>query len=156
MFVSRDKIDNITALVQILARRWPGDKPLSEPSTTQGLLIWHPPPPPPTPPPPPPPPPPPHTHFSDTWITSDVFIELNFCWILLKMCKQRRLYDKPFQIQFIRDFFSIFISTSLKTVMKDGTDNTFLLIHVMAWHRTGVKPLAKPMMMMIHKYLASI
>ena len=30
-FVSKDPINNIPALVQIMAWRWPGDKPLSEP-----------------------------------------------------------------------------------------------------------------------------
>ena len=34
-FVPKGSIDNIPALVQILARRWLGDKPLSEPMMAQ-------------------------------------------------------------------------------------------------------------------------
>ena len=35
-FAPKGPIDNIPALVQILACRWPGDKPLSEPWTNDG------------------------------------------------------------------------------------------------------------------------
>ena len=42
-YVSWGLIDNMSALVQIMARRCPGDKPLSEPMLTQftDAYMWH-------------------------------------------------------------------------------------------------------------------
>ena len=47
---------------------------------------------------------------------------------------------------FINDFFFIFTRLSLKFVPKGSIDKKTALVQVMAWRRTGDKPLPEPML----------
>ena len=47
---------------------------------------------------------------------------------------------------FMNEKFCISIQISLKFVPNGATDNKSALVQVMAWHRTGDKPLPEPMM----------
>ena len=47
---------------------------------------------------------------------------------------------------FVNENIRISIQISLKFVPKDVIDNKSAFVQVMAWHQTGDKPLAEPMM----------
>ena len=56
------------------------------------------------------------------------------------------LADDIFKCIFLNEKFCIVIWISLKFVPKGPIDNKWSLVQVMAWHRTGDKPLPGPMM----------
>ena len=56
------------------------------------------------------------------------------------------LADDIFKCIFLNEKFCIVIWISLKFVPKGPIDNKWALVQVMAWHRTGDKPLPGPMM----------
>ena len=49
-------------------------------------------------------------------------------------------------MHFMNETFSILIRISLKFDPKGPTDNKSVLVQVMAWRRTGDKPLPEPML----------
>ena len=57
------------------------------------------------------------------------------------------LADDIFRCIFVNEKFCILIKISLKIVPKGLIDNNAALVHVMAWRRTGDKPLSEPMYM---------
>ena len=56
------------------------------------------------------------------------------------------LADNIFKCIFLDENVRISIKISLKFVPKGPTDNKSALVQVMAWHRTGAKPLPEPML----------
>ena len=54
--------------------------------------------------------------------------------------------DKNFKCIFQIENNKIPIRISLKFVHRSPIDNKPTLVHVMAWHQTGDKPLSKPML----------
>ena len=56
------------------------------------------------------------------------------------------LADDIFKCIFLNENDQIPIQISLKLVPKSPTDNKSALVQVMAWRRTGDKPLPEPMM----------
>ena len=56
------------------------------------------------------------------------------------------LTDNIFKCIFLFENYRIPIPISLKFVPKSPIDNKPALVHVMAWCRTGNKPLPEPMM----------
>ena len=62
--------------------------------------------------------------------------------------------DGIFKCIFINERFCISIQISLKFVPKDLINNNSALVQVMAWHRTGDKPLPEPMVTQFtHEYM---
>ena len=55
------------------------------------------------------------------------------------------LTDDIFKCIFLNDNDRITIQISLKFVLEGPTDNKPALVHVMAWRRSGDKPLPEPM-----------
>ena len=55
--------------------------------------------------------------------------------------------DDIFRCIFVNEKFCILIKISLKIVPKGLIDNNAALVQVMAWRRTGDKPLSEPMYM---------
>ena len=53
--------------------------------------------------------------------------------------------DHIFKYIFMNEKFYILIRISLKFLPKGPFDNKSALVHVMAWHQTGDKPLPEPM-----------
>ena len=58
----------------------------------------------------------------------------------------RHFTDDVFKYIFLNEKFGISIQTSLKFVPKGPIDNKSALVQVMAWRRTGDKPLPEPML----------
>ena len=58
----------------------------------------------------------------------------------------RHFADDIFKSIFMNEKFCIFIGISLKFVPKGPIVNKSALVQVMAWRRTGDKPLPEPMM----------
>ena len=56
------------------------------------------------------------------------------------------LADKIFNRIFVNENVRISIQISLKSVLKGSTDNKPALVQVMAWRRTGDKPLSEAML----------
>ena len=56
------------------------------------------------------------------------------------------LADDIFKCIFLDENVRISIKISLKFVPKGPTDNKSALVQVMAWRRTGAKPLPEPML----------
>ena len=56
------------------------------------------------------------------------------------------LSDDIFKRIFLNENVSILIQISLKLVSKGAIDNKSSLVQVMAWRRSGDKPLSEPMM----------
>ena len=56
------------------------------------------------------------------------------------------LADDIFKLIFLNENDRIPIQISLKFVPRDPIDNKPALVQVMAWRRTGDKPLSEPMM----------
>ena len=56
------------------------------------------------------------------------------------------LADDNFKCIFLNENDRILIEISLKFVPRSPTDNKTALVHVMAWRRTGDKPLSEPML----------
>ena len=54
--------------------------------------------------------------------------------------------DDVFKCIFMNEKFCISIQISLKFVLKGPIDNSQYLVQVMAWHRTGDKPLPEQML----------
>ena len=54
--------------------------------------------------------------------------------------------DKIFTFIFLNENIWILIQFSLKFLPKGPIDNKLALVQVMAWHRTGDKPLPEPML----------
>ena len=57
----------------------------------------------------------------------------------------RHLADDIFKRIFFNENFRISIKISPKFVPNDPADNKSALVQLMAWHRTGDKPLPEPM-----------
>ena len=55
------------------------------------------------------------------------------------------LADDIFKCIFLNEKFGIVIRISLKFIPKDPIDNKWAMVQVMAWCRTGDKPLPGPM-----------
>ena len=55
-------------------------------------------------------------------------------------------HNDIFEYIFMNERFCILIRISLKFAPKGQIDNTAALDQVMAWHRTGDKPLPEPML----------
>ena len=58
----------------------------------------------------------------------------------------RHFTDVIFKCIFMNENFCISIQISLRFVPKDPSDNKSSLVQVMAWRRTGDKPLSEPML----------
>ena len=58
----------------------------------------------------------------------------------------RHFADNIFKCIFLNEKFDISIRISLKFVHKGPIDNKPALVQVMAWRRTGDKPLSEPML----------
>ena len=58
----------------------------------------------------------------------------------------RHFADDIFKCIFMNEKFCILIQISLKFVHKGRIDNKTSLVQVMAWRRTGDKPLPEPML----------
>ena len=58
----------------------------------------------------------------------------------------RHFADNIFKCIFMNEKFCILIEISMKFVPKGPIDNNSALIQVMAWSRTGDKPLSEPML----------
>ena len=58
----------------------------------------------------------------------------------------RHFADNSFKRIFMDAKFYMLIQISLKSVPKGPIDNKAVLVHVMAWRRTGDKPLSEPML----------
>ena len=58
----------------------------------------------------------------------------------------RHFVDDIFKRIFLNEKFRISIQISLKFVPMSPIDNKPALVQIMAWHRTGDKPLPEPMM----------
>ena len=56
------------------------------------------------------------------------------------------LADDIFKCIFLNENYIIPIQISLKLIPRIPIDNKSALVPVMAWHRTGDKPLSEPMM----------
>ena len=56
------------------------------------------------------------------------------------------LADVIFKCIFLNENIWISIKISLSFVLKNPIDSQLALVQVMAWHRTGDKPLPEPMM----------
>ena len=56
------------------------------------------------------------------------------------------LADNIFKCIFLNENDKIVVKISLKCVSGSPTDNKAALVQVMAWRRTGDKPLSEPMM----------
>ena len=54
--------------------------------------------------------------------------------------------DNIFRCIFVNEKFCILIEMSLKFVPKGSIDNNLALVHIMACHRIGAKPLSEPML----------
>ena len=68
-------------------------------------------------------------------------------FIHLNAGQNGRLFaDDIFKCILMNEKFCILIKISLKFVPKGLIDNKTALVQVMAWHRTGNKPLPEPML----------
>ena len=56
-----------------------------------------------------------------------------------------RFSDDIFKCIFASEHYCILIKISLKCLLKGAIDNISALVQIMAWHRTGDKPLSEPM-----------
>ena len=114
-FVTKGPINNIPALVQIMAWRRPGAKPLSEPMMVR-LPI----------------------HICVTWPQ----------WVNTSPPGQfgGKIAASIFKCIFINENICNLIKISLKFVPKGSIDNKSAWVQVMAWRRTGGKPLPAPML----------
>ena len=64
----------------------------------------------------------------------------------------RRFADDTFKRIFLNENVLIFIKISLKFVPKGPITNNPVLVQIMAWRRSGDKPLSEPMMVYWHIY----
>ena len=87
------------------------------------------------------------------WTTFGIFIigplGTNFNEIIIKIQKRRNtrhFEDDIFKYIFLNENVWISNTTWLKFVPKGPVDNNRALDQIMAWHRTGAKPLYEPMM----------
>ena len=69
----------------------------------------------------------------------------------------RYFADDIFKCIFINEKFCILIQISMKFVPKGPIDNKATFVQVMAWHRTGDKPLSEPMLTQFtHAYMGEM
>ena len=128
-FVPKGLINNIQALVQIMAWRRPGDKPLSEPITVNLL-----------------------THICVTrpqWVKGHELGHHCACrWLNTLRPRQHGCHfaDNTFNRIFLNENVRIWIEISLKFVSKGPINNIPALVQLMAWCQLGDKPLSEPMM----------
>ena len=119
---------NIPALVQIIAWRCPGDKPLPGPIMVSLL-----------------------THICITWIlwvNSAVLYAITINTLRLRQ-NGRHFTDEVFKCFFLNENFWISNNMSLKCVPQGLIDNISSLVQVMAYCRSGDKPLYEPIMALI-------
>ena len=152
-FVPEGPINNIPALVQIMAWRRSGDKPLSEP-----MMVSLP------------------THIC---VTRPQWVKLNHSLISsmeFSILVRQHLYiesergcqwvntlrprengrhfpDDIFKWIFLNDNVWISINISLKFVPRGPINNIPTLVQVMAWRRPGDKPLFEPMMVRLPTHI---
>ena len=74
------------------------------------------------------------------------FFEAPFLNTLRPRQNGRRFADDTFKRIFLNENVRISIKISLKFVPKGPIDNIPALVQIMAWHRSGDKPLSEPMM----------
>ena len=65
----------------------------------------------------------------------------------------RHFPDNIFKCIFLNENLSIFIKISLKFVPNGPINNIPALVQIMAWHRSGDKPLSEPMMVSLLTYI---
>ena len=65
----------------------------------------------------------------------------------------RHLADDIFTRIFFNENCCILIKFSLKYVRKDPNDNNPALVQIMAWRRSGDKPLSEPMMISLPTHI---
>ena len=58
----------------------------------------------------------------------------------------RRFPDDIFRGNFMNEKFCIWIKISMKFDPKSSIDNNAAMVQIMAWRRTGDKPLSEPML----------
>ena len=127
-FVHKVRINNIAALVQIMAWRWPGDKSLSEPVVVRLLThIWV---------------------IRPQWVKgpATVLSLITNKNVINSPGKYGRHFAYIFKCIFLNETFCVLIRISLKFVPEGLIYNTSALFQVMAWRRTGSKPLIEPML----------
>ena len=85
--------------------------------------------------------------------TSVQVMALNWVNTLRPRQNGRRFADHTFICIFLNENVRISIKISLKFVPKGPINNIPALIQIMAWHRSGDKPLSKPMMVSLLTYI---
>ena len=95
----------------------------------------------------PPPPPPPHTHTHTHWL---FMFSLICVWINRWVNNREETKWPPFrrryfQTHFFNENVRIFIKISLTFVPKGPINDNPALVQIMAWRRSGDKPLSEPM-----------
>ena len=88
-----------------------------------------------------------HQHFCQIW-TRPVLIRNGVSWINILRPKQngRRFADDTYKRIFLNENVRNSIKISLKFVPKGPINNNPALVQIMAWRRSGDKPLSEPMM----------
>ena len=74
-------------------------------------------------------------HIQETWV-----------WLISPWIKCPHFTEDSFKSIFMNEKCFILIWIALKFVPKVPIDNKVALVHVMAWHWTGNKPLPEPML----------
>ena len=135
-FVLYGPIYYIPALVQIMAWRRPGDKPLSEP-----MMVWLP------------------THICVTrpqYCPVSVGIS-RFQHQQTHVLRSEQIWaltaDDTFECIFLNDNVRISIRISLKFVLYGPIYYIPALVQIMAWRRPGDKPLSEPMMVWLPTHI---
>ena len=122
LLVPQGPINNIPALVQIIAWRRPGDKPLSEP-----IMFGLP------------------THICVTWPQWVLDIA---SWLTLNTLRPRphdqHFADGSFKCASLNENIWLLIKFSLNFVPKGRINNIPALVQIMPWIRPGYKPLSNP------------
>ena len=127
-FVPKGSINNIPALVQIMAWHRPGDKLLSEP-----VMVNLP------------------THICVTrpqWVNGCVCLCFIFfsCYLIVAATNGCYFADDIFNRIFVKENLCLWIQISLKFVAEDLIDKLSALVEVMAWCWPWDKPLPEAMM----------
>ena len=142
-FVPKGLNNNIPALVQIMAWRRPGDKPLSEP-----MIVRLP------------------THICvayicvarPQWVLIDLtpsVADQHRSGTLRARQNGRHFADDTLERIFLNEHICISIEISLKFVPKGPISNMPVLVQIMALRRLGDKPLSEPMIVRLLKHICA-
>ena len=130
-FVSQGPINNIPALVQIIAWRQPGDKPLSEPMMVRLL-----------------------TYICVTRPHHSLHARFGVSLTHWGRDKNGQHYANDiFKWIFLNENVWFPIKISLKFVPKGLINNIPALVQIMAWRRPGDKTLSEPMMVILSTHI---